>query len=172
MHNDNVRLTVNGRQYGLDLDPRTTLLDALREHLGLTGTKKGCDQGQCGACTVIVNGQRINSCLTLALMHAGDEITTIEGLAGGGDLHPMQAAFVRHDGLQCGYCTPGQICSAVALLSEHKAGWPSHVTADVATAPDLTDAEIAERMSGNICRCAAYTNIVAAIRDVAEGGRT
>jgi xanthine dehydrogenase YagT iron-sulfur-binding subunit len=176
MRNENVSLTINGRLYALDLDPRTTLLDALldalREHLALTGTKKGCDQGQCGACTVIVNGQRINSCLTLAVMHAGDEITTIEGLAEGGDLHPMQAAFVRHDGLQCGYCTPGQICSAVALLAEHKAGWPSHVTADVTTAPELTDAEIAERMSGNICRCAAYANIVAAIRDVAEGGRT
>jgi xanthine dehydrogenase YagT iron-sulfur-binding subunit len=170
MQNENVTLTVNGRQHALDLDPRTTLLDALREHLTLTGTKKGCDQGQCGACTVIVNGQRINSCLTLAVMHAGDQITTIEGLAEGGDLHPMQAAFVRHDGLQCGYCTPGQICSAVALLAEHKAGWPSHVTADVAIAPTLTDAEIAERMSGNICRCAAYANIVAAIRDVSEGG--
>ena len=132
-HAETVRLTVNGRQHALDLDPRTTLLDALREHLALTGTKKGCDQGQCGACTVIVNGQRINSCLTLAVMHAGDEITTIEGLAEDGDLHPMQAAFVHHDGLQCGYCTPGQICSAVALLAEHKAGWPSHVTADVAT---------------------------------------
>jgi xanthine dehydrogenase YagT iron-sulfur-binding subunit len=167
-----VRLTVNGRQHALDLDPRTTLLDALREHLALTGTKKGCDQGQCGACTVIVNGQRINSCLTLAVMHAGDEITTIEGLVEDGDLHPMQAAFVRHDGLQCGYCTPGQICSAVALLAEHKAGWPSHVTADVAAVPALTDVEIAERMSGNICRCGAYANIVAAIRDVAEGGRT
>src|SRR6266851_2377908 len=170
MRNENLSLTINGRLYALDLDPRTTLLDALREHLALTGTKKGCDQGQCGACTVIVNGQRINSCLTLAVMHAGDEIITIEGLAEGGDLHPMQAAFIHHDGLQCGYCTPGQICSAVALLAEHKAGWPSHVTADVATAPDLTDAEIAERMSGNICRCAAYANIVAAIRDVAEGG--
>ena len=169
---ENVRLTVNGRQYALDLDPRTTLLDALREHLALTGTKKGCDQGQCGACTVIVNGQRINSCLALAVMHDGDEITTIEGLAEDGDLHPMQAAFVHHDGFQCGYCTPGQICSAVALLAEHKAGWPSHVTADVATTPALTDTEIAERMSGNICRCAAYANIVAAIRDVAEGGRT
>ena len=172
MHNENVTLTVNGRRHALDLDPRTTLLDALREHLGLTGTKKGCDQGQCGACTVIVNGQRINSCLTLAVMHAGDEITTIEGLEEGGNLHPMQAAFVRHDGLQCGYCTPGQICSAVALLAEHKAGWPSYATADVATAPVLTDAEIAERMSGNICRCSAYANIVSAIRDVAEGGRT
>ena len=137
----------------------------------LTGTKKGCDHGQCGACTVMVNGRRINCCLTLAVMHDGDEITTIEGLASGGDLHPMQAAFVRHDGFQCGYCTPGQICSAVAMLAEHEAGWPSHVTADVATAPALTDAEIAERMSGNICRCGAYANIVAAIRDVAEGGR-
>jgi len=168
----NVALTVNGRRHALDLDPRVTLVDALREHLGLTGTKKGCDQGQCGACTVIVNGQRINSCLTLAVMHAGDEITTIEGLEENGDLHPMQAAFVRHDGLQCGYCTPGQICSAVALLAEHQEGWPSYATADVATAPALTDAEIAERMSGNICRCSAYANIVAAIRDVAEGGRT
>ena len=167
-----VQLEVNGQPYAMRLDPRVTLLDALREHLGLTGTKKGCDQGQCGACTVIVNGQRINSCLTLAVMHAGDEITTIEGLEEDGALHPMQAAFVRHDGLQCGYCTPGQICSAVALLAEHKAGWPSYATADVATAPALTAAEIAERMSGNICRCSAYPNIVAAIRDVAEGGRT
>ena len=170
MPNENITLTVNGRRHALDLDPRTTLLDALREHLALTGTKKGCDQGQCGACTVIINGQRINSCLALAVMHAGDQIITIEGLAEGGDLHPMQAAFVRHDGFQCGYCTPGQICSAVALLAEHKAGWPSHVTADVAIAPTLTDAEIAERMSGNICRCGAYANIVAAIRDVAERG--
>jgi xanthine dehydrogenase YagT iron-sulfur-binding subunit len=168
---ENVALTVNGRLHVLDLDPRTTLLDALREHLALTGTKKGCDQGQCGACTVIVNGQRINSCLSLAVMHAGDEIVTIEGLVNGDDLHPMQAAFVHYDGLQCGYCTPGQICSAVALLAEHEAGWPSYVTADLASAPVLTDAEIAERMSGNICRCSAYPNIVAAIRDVAKGGR-
>jgi xanthine dehydrogenase YagT iron-sulfur-binding subunit len=167
-----VELQVNGRQQTLTLDPRTTLLDALRERLALTGTKKGCDQGQCGACTVIVNGQRINSCLTLAVMHAGDVITTIEGLANGDELHPMQAAFVRHDGFQCGYCTPGQICSAVAVLAEHQAGWPSYVSADVATAPALTDAEIAERMSGNICRCSAYPNIVAAIREVAEGGRS
>jgi xanthine dehydrogenase YagT iron-sulfur-binding subunit len=172
IHNESVALTVNGRRHALDLDPRVTLLDALREHLGLTGTKKGCDQGQCGACTVIVNGQRINSCLTLAVMHAGDEVTTIEGLEEDGDLHPMQAAFVRHDGLQCGYCTPGQICSAVALLAEHKAGWPSYATADVATVPALTHAEIAERMSGNICRCSAYPNIVAAIQVVAEGGRS
>jgi xanthine dehydrogenase YagT iron-sulfur-binding subunit len=168
---ESVQLTINGQRYAFDLDPRTTLLDVLREHLGLTGSKKGCDQGQCGACTVLVNRQRINSCLALAVMHDGDEITTIEGLAGEGALHPMQAAFVRHDGLQCGYCTPGQICSAVALLEEHRAGWPSHATPDVATAPALTDAEVAERMSGNICRCAAYPNIVAAIHDVAEGDR-
>ncbi|HEY6832800.1 MAG TPA: 2Fe-2S iron-sulfur cluster-binding protein [Pseudolabrys sp.] len=170
-HNETVTLTVNGQQHSLDLDPRTTLLDTLREHLGLVGSKKGCDQGQCGACTVIVNGQRIVSCLTLAAMHSGDEVTTIEGLAHGDDLHPMQAAFVKHDGLQCGYCTPGQICSSVAMLAEHKAGWPSYATADVATQPALTHAEIAERMSGNICRCSAYPNIVAAIRDVAAGGR-
>jgi xanthine dehydrogenase YagT iron-sulfur-binding subunit len=166
---ERVQLTINGQRYAFDLDPRTTLLEVLREHLGLTGSKKGCDQGQCGACTVLVNRQRINSCLALAVMHDRDEITTIEGLAAEGALHPMQAAFVRHDGLQCGYCTPGQICSAVALLEEHRAGWPSHATPDVATAPALTDAEIAERMSGNICRCAAYPNIVAAIREVAEG---
>ncbi len=169
--NNQVRLTINGRDYDLDLDPRTTLLDALREHVALTGSKKGCDQGQCGACTILVNGQRIKSCLALAVMHDGDEITTIEGLAQDGALHPMQAAFVRHDGFQCGYCTPGQICSAVALVAEHEAGWPSWATADVATVPALADAEIAERMSGNICRCAAYPNIVAAIRDVAEGDR-
>jgi xanthine dehydrogenase YagT iron-sulfur-binding subunit len=167
-----VGLQINGRAHTLTLDPRTTLLDALREHLGLTGTKKGCDQGQCGACTVIVNGQRINSCLTLAVMHAGDEITTIEGLANDDGLHPMQAAFVRRDALQCGYCTPGQICSAVAVLAEHKAGWPSYATADVASEAVLTDAEIRERMSGNICRCSAYPNIVAAIRDVVERDRT
>jgi xanthine dehydrogenase YagT iron-sulfur-binding subunit len=167
---EQVSLTINRQRYAVDLDPRTTLLDALREHLGVTGSKKGCDQGQCGACTIIVNGQRINSCLALAVMHDGDEITTIEGLAEEGALDPMQAAFVRHDGFQCGYCTPGQICSAVALLAEHDAGWPSYVTADVATAPALTDAEIAERMSGNICRCSAYPNIVAAIREVGEGG--
>jgi xanthine dehydrogenase YagT iron-sulfur-binding subunit len=167
-----VEFQINGRPHTLTIDPRTTLLDALREHLGLTGTKKGCDQGQCGACTVIVNGQRINSCLTLAVMHDADEIVTVEGLAHGDDLHPMQAAFVRHDALQCGYCTPGQICSAIAMLAEHKAGSPSYATTDVATRPALTHAEIAERMSGNICRCSAYANIVAAIRDVADGGRT
>ena len=167
-----VGLHVNGRPHTLTLDPRTTLLDTLREHLGLTGSKKGCDQGQCGACTVIVNGQRIDSCLTLAVMHDGDEVTTIEGLASDRGLHPMQAAFVNSDALQCGYCTPGQICSAVAVLAEHRAGWPSYVTADVASVPSLSKAEIAERMSGNICRCSAYPNIVAAIRDVVEGGPT
>lgn len=167
-----LEIEINGRSRTLTLDPRATLLDALREHLALTGTKKGCDQGQCGACTVIINGQRINSCLTLAVMHSGDEVTTVEGLAGDGGLHPMQAAFVRRDALQCGYCTPGQICSAVALLAEHKAGWPSYATTDVASTPPLTDAEIAERMSGNICRCSAYPNIVAAIRDVIEEDRT
>ena len=163
-------LWINGQSHPLDLDPRTTLLDALRDHIGLTGTKKGCDHGQCGACTVIVDGRRINSCLTLAVMHEGDTVTTIEGLAEDGRLHPMQAAFVRHDGFQCGYCTPGQICSSVAMLEETARGMPSHVTADLeAERTTLTDNEIRERMSGNICRCAAYPNIVAAIRDVADG---
>jgi xanthine dehydrogenase YagT iron-sulfur-binding subunit len=167
-----IALTINGQVRHLDLDTRTSLLDALREHLHLTGTKKGCDHGQCGACTLLINGRRINSCLTLAVMHEGDDIVTIEGLGSPGALHPMQAAFVERDGFQCGYCTPGQICSAVAMLAEVKAGWPSHATADVASRRiPLTDAEIRERMSGNICRCAAYPNIVAAIRDVAEGGR-
>ncbi|CAM03735.1 xanthine dehydrogenase YagT iron-sulfur-binding subunit [Saccharopolyspora erythraea NRRL 2338] len=167
-----ITLHVNGRERRLELDPRTSLLDALREHLRMGGTKKGCDHGQCGACTVLVNGRRINSCLTLAVMHEGDEIVTIEGLGSPGALHPMQSAFVERDGFQCGYCTPGQICSAVGMLAEAEAGWPSHVTADVASAQiALTDEEIRERMSGNICRCAAYPNIVAAIRSVAEGGR-
>ncbi len=161
-----VALEVNGVQHALVLDPRVTLLDALREHLLLTGTKKGCDHGQCGACTVMLNGHRINSCLSLAVMHDGDAITTIEGLGRPDALHPMQAAFVRHDGYQCGYCTPGQICSAVAMLAEHRAGMPSYVTEDLqASRHELTDAELRERMSGNICRCAAYPNIVAAIRD-------
>src|SRR5262245_11919033 len=171
MQKASIALNVNGRVWPLDLDPRTSLLDALREHLHLTGTKKGCDHGQCGACTVLVNGRRINSCLTLAIMQEDDEIVTIEGLGYAGALHPLQAAFVEHDGFQCGYCTPGQICSAVGMLAEAKAGWPSHVTADV-TSTDiaLTEAEIRERMSGNICRCAAYPNIVAAIRELVEGG--
>src|ERR1700752_3994414 len=162
-----VELQINGHAHSLTLDPRTTLLDALREHLALTGSKKGCDHGQCGACTVLIEGRRINSCLTLAVMHEGQSITTIEGLSRGNQLHPVQTAFIEHDGFQCGYCTSGQICSAVGMLAEAKAGWPSHVTADVASAEiALTDEEIRERMSGNICRCAAYPNIVAAIRDV------
>ncbi|MDO6414047.1 aldehyde dehydrogenase iron-sulfur subunit PaoA [Sphingomonas sp. BIUV-7] len=162
-----VSFTVNGKVRELELDTRTTLLDALREHIQLTGTKKGCDQGQCGACTVIVDGRRINSCLTLAVMHEGDKITTIEGLGAVGDLHPMQAAFLKHDGYQCGYCTPGQICSAVGMLAELKAGVPSHVTADPAVGPKFSNAETRERMSGNICRCGAYSNIQEAIAEVA-----
>ncbi|MDR6842631.1 aldehyde dehydrogenase iron-sulfur subunit PaoA [Pseudoxanthomonas sacheonensis] len=160
-------LTVNGKIRDLELDTRTTLLDALREHLHLTGTKKGCDHGQCGACTVIVDGRRINACLTLAVMHEGDTITTIEGLGTPEDLHPMQAAFVKHDGYQCGYCTPGQICSAVAVLDEIKAGIPSHASASLTSRPRVTAAELRERMSGNICRCGAYSNIVDAISEVA-----
>ncbi|MCC4251006.1 MAG: aldehyde dehydrogenase iron-sulfur subunit PaoA [Pseudomonadota bacterium] len=161
-----VELTVNGREVHLQLDPRTSLLDALREHLKLTGTKKGCDHGQCGACTVIVEGRRINSCLTLAVMHDGEDVTTIEGLGTPEALHPMQKAFIVHDGYQCGYCTPGQICSAVSVLEEIKAGIPSHVTEDLDKVT-FSAAEVRERMSGNICRCAAYSNIVAAIGDVA-----
>ncbi|NUZ07346.1 aldehyde dehydrogenase iron-sulfur subunit PaoA [Piscinibacter koreensis] len=162
-----VSLQVNGQRRELEVDTRTSLLDALREHLHLTGTKKGCDQGQCGACTVIVDGRRINSCLTLAVMHEGASVTTIEGLGTPDKLHPMQAAFVKHDGYQCGYCTPGQICSAVAMLDELKGGMPSHVSADLAAAPQLTPAELRERMSGNICRCGAYSNIADAIVEVA-----
>lgn len=162
-----VSFAVNGTAHQLELDTRTTLLDALREHLHLTGTKKGCDHGQCGACTVMVEGRRINSCLTFAVMHEGDSITTIEGLGQPGNLHPMQAAFVKHDGFQCGYCTPGQICSAVAVLGEIKAGIPSHVSADLTAHPDVTNAELRERMSGNICRCGAYSNIIEAITEVA-----
>jgi xanthine dehydrogenase YagT iron-sulfur-binding subunit len=163
-----VAFNVNGKAYDLRLDTRTTLLDALREQLHLTGTKKGCDQGQCGACTVIVDGRRINSCLTLAVMHEGSRITTIEGLGTPDNMHAMQAAFVKHDGYQCGYCTPGQICSAVAVLGEIKAGVPSHASADLMKPPDFTAEEIRERMSGNICRCAAYSNIIDAITEVAE----
>ncbi len=162
-----VSLTVNGQPVAVTVDTRTTLLDTLREHLQLTGTKKGCDHGQCGACTVIAGGRRINSCLTLAVMHEGDSITTIEGLGMPGHLHPMQAAFVKHDGFQCGYCTPGQICSAVATLDEIGRGIPSHVSADLGVTQSVTPAEIRERMSGNLCRCGAYSNILEAIQDVA-----
>ena len=162
-----VSFTVNGRKRELELDTRTTLLDALREHLHLTGSKKGCDHGQCGACTVLVDGRRINSCLTLAVMHQGDEITTIEGLGTPDKLHPMQAAFIKHDGYQCGYCTPGQICSAVAVLDEIRRGVPSHVSASITAKPRITNDEMRERMSGNICRCGAYSNLVEAITEVA-----
>ncbi|NCP10872.1 MAG: 2Fe-2S iron-sulfur cluster binding domain-containing protein [Sphingomonadales bacterium] len=160
-------ITVNGAEHALPDDPRTSLLDFLRRDVGLTGTKKGCDHGQCGACTVIVDGIRINSCLTLAVMHDGDEVTTIEGIGTPDAPSALQAAFVKHDGFQCGYCTPGQICSATAMLDEIAAGWPSDVTDDPAERPTLTDEEIRERMSGNLCRCGAYSNIVAAIREVA-----
>src|SRR3954462_7080462 len=162
-----VSFEVNGQVRNLELDARTTLLAALREHLHLTGSKKGCDHGQCGACTVIAGGRRILSCLTLAVMHQGDSITTIEGLGAPENLHPMQAAFVKHDGYQCGYCTPGQICSSVAMLDEIKAGIPSHVSADLTAAPQVTAADLRERMSGNLCRCGAYSNIVEAITEVA-----
>jgi len=161
-----VSLEVNGKRHDLRLDTRTTLLDALREHLKLTGTKKGCDHGQCGACTVMVNGERINSCLSLALQHQGDKVTTIEGLGTPDKLHPMQAAFIEHDGFQCGYCTPGQICSAVAVLGEIKRGVPSHLQEDIVAAPAASNHELRERMSGNICRCGAYSNIMEAMLQV------
>jgi xanthine dehydrogenase YagT iron-sulfur-binding subunit len=163
----NVLLRVNGSEHQVMIDPRTTLLDTLRERLHLTGTKKGCDQGQCGACTVIVDGRRVTSCLTLAVMQQGHDITTVEGLGTPKNMHPMQAAFVKHDGYQCGFCTPGQICSAVAMLEEVKAGVPSHVTANLTERPEATVAEFRERMSGNICRCGAYSNIQQAIAEVA-----
>jgi xanthine dehydrogenase YagT iron-sulfur-binding subunit len=166
-----VLLRVNGIEHQLMVDPRTTLLDALRERLHLTGSKKGCDQGQCGACTVIVDGRRIVSCLTLAVMQDGHDITTIEGLGTPKNLHPMQAAFVRHDGFQCGFCTPGQICSAVAMLEEVEAGIPSHVTGDLSQPPQRGNVEYRERMSGNLCRCGAYSNIQEAIAEVAEAKR-
>ncbi|CAG2134475.1 Carbon monoxide dehydrogenase small chain [compost metagenome] len=162
-----VTLDVNGRRHTLKLDTRTTLLDALREHLHLTGTKKGCDHGQCGACTVMADGRRINACLSLAVMHDGGKVTTIEGLGTPSSLHPMQAAFVKHDGYQCGYCTPGQICSAVAVLDEIRQGIPSHVSADLNARPQMNVVEFRERMSGNICRCGAYANIADAMSEVA-----
>jgi xanthine dehydrogenase YagT iron-sulfur-binding subunit len=165
-------LEINGAKYQLDVDTRTTLLDALRENLKLTGSKKGCDHGQCGACTVLIDGRRTNACLTLAVMHDGQAITTIEGLANGEALHPVQEAFLKHDGFQCGYCTPGQICSTVGMLAEVKMGMPSQKTRDLKAATvALSDEEIRERMSGNLCRCSAYPNIVAAIKDV-SGARS
>ncbi|WP_138470355.1 aldehyde dehydrogenase iron-sulfur subunit PaoA [Poseidonocella sp. HB161398] len=163
-----IALTVNGTEHRITVDNRTTLLDVLREDLHLTGTKKGCDHGQCGACTCSVNGERINSCLSLAVLHDGDDVTTIEGRGAPGQLDPMQAAFVSHDAFQCGYCTPGQIQSAHAVIGEIRAGIPSHVTSDLTAVIELTEAEIRERMSGNICRCGAYSNILAAITEVAE----
>ena len=162
-------ISVNGESRAFEGDPRTSLLDFLRRDCGLTGTKKGCDHGQCGACTVIVNGERINACLTLAVMHDGDSVTTIEGLGSPDDMHPLQAAFVKHDGYQCGYCTPGQICSAAAMLEEARNGSPSFVSDDLEAAPRLTPEEVRERMSGNLCRCGAYSNIVDAILKVSEG---
>jgi xanthine dehydrogenase YagT iron-sulfur-binding subunit len=163
-----VTLRINGSDESLRLDTRTTLLDALREHLGLTGSKKGCDHGQCGACTVLVDGRRANACLLLAVSLADAEVTTIEGLADGDDLHPLQDSFIEHDAFQCGYCTPGQICSAAGMIAEAREGWPSAVTADLRGAPHLDDEEIRERMSGNLCRCGAYANLVPAIAQVAR----
>jgi len=163
-----ISLRVNGAPHSLTVDTRTSLLDLLREHLGLTGAKKGCDHGQCGACTVLIDGRRANACLALAVAHRDAEVTTIEGLADGGELHPLQRAFVEHDGLQCGYCTPGQICSAVGMLDELARGWPSHAAEDVAAEPRLGPDEVRERMSGNICRCGAYPNILAAIEETAS----
>jgi xanthine dehydrogenase YagT iron-sulfur-binding subunit len=162
-----ITLRVNGQRRSLSVDTRTTLLDALREQLGVTSPKKGCDHGQCGACTVLLDGRRATTCLALAVAHDDAEITTADGLADVEELHPVQQAFLDHDGFQCGYCTPGQICSAVGVLDEVKAGWPSDATADLSETPELDDDEIRERMSGNLCRCGAYVNIVAAIREVA-----
>ncbi|HEY2819245.1 MAG TPA: 2Fe-2S iron-sulfur cluster-binding protein [Casimicrobiaceae bacterium] len=167
-----VHLSVNRQDYAIDVEPRVTLLDALREYIGLMGTKKGCDRGQCGACTVLINGRRINSCLTLAMACEGEPITTVEGLAGDSALHPVQQAFIEHDGFQCGYCTPGQVCSAVAALNELRNGDASVVTADLARPRpiEITDEELRERMSGNICRCGAYAGIVAALRQAVQRG--
>ena len=166
-----ISLKADGREHRIAIDPRTTLLDALRERLGIYGPKKGCDHGQCGACTILLNGKRVNSCLALAVAHDGAEIVTAQGLAADGELHAMQRSFIEHDAFQCGYCTPGQIVSAIGMLDEVEAGWPSHATRDVSAAETpLTDDEIRERMSGNLCRCGAYANIVSAIRETAEGG--
>jgi xanthine dehydrogenase YagT iron-sulfur-binding subunit len=166
-----ISISVDGESHRLVIDTRTTVLDLLRERLGNTSPKKGCDHGQCGACTVLLDGQRALTCLALAVAHNGASVVTADGLARDGDLHPVQQAFLDHDGYQCGYCTPGQICSAVGVLDEVDRGWPSHASADVAADPDLTDAEISERMSGNICRCGAYAGITAAVRTAAGGQR-
>lgn len=164
-----IHLRINGDDYQLEIDPRTSLLDALRENLGITGPKKGCNQGACGACTVLADGTRVLGCLSLAIQYEGREITTIEGLAQAGELHPLQRAFIKHDGFQCGYCTPGQICSTIGMLQELEAGLPSAVTEDMAaTEIIMSDAEIKERMSGNLCRCGAYVGICDAIREFAE----
>ena len=160
-----VNFHINGADHALEIEPRTSLLDALREFAGLTGTKQGCNQGACGACTVLVDGERINSCLALAVQYQGREITTIEGVAQDGELHPLQAAFIEHDGFQCGYCTPGQICSAIGMLREFQSGLPSAVTPDVSGASEFCDEEIKERMSGNLCRCGAYNGITDAVRE-------
>ena len=164
-------IVINSLDYQLPDDPRVSLLDFIREHAGLPGTKKGCDHGQCGACTVLLDGVRINSCLTLAVMHDNCEVTTIEGIGSAEQPSALQQAFVKHDGFQCGYCTPGQICSATAMLAEIAEGWPSDATPDIRTQPSISDEEIRERMSGNLCRCGAYPNIVAAIREVAGAGQ-
>ena len=167
-HHADITLHVNGADHSLQVDTRETLLDVLRERLGLTGSKKGCDHGQCGACTVLLDGRRANACLVLAVTLDGVAVTTVEGLADGEDLHPLQAAFIAHDAFQCGYCTPGQLCSAIGMIAEAREGWPSAVTADLSGAPMLDDAEIRERMSGNLCRCGAYANLVPAIAEVAR----
>jgi xanthine dehydrogenase YagT iron-sulfur-binding subunit len=164
-HFSDITLNVDGTPHSIRVDNRTTLLDLLREHLGVTAPKKGCDHGQCGSCTVLLDGRRATTCLALAVAHDGDHVVTAAGLGDTDALHPVAQAFLEHDGFQCGYCTPGQICSAVGMLDEVKSGAPSHVTDDLEQSPELSDAEIRERMSGNLCRCAAYPNIVAAIRE-------
>jgi xanthine dehydrogenase YagT iron-sulfur-binding subunit len=168
IHHADVTLRVNGAEHRLSIDTRATVLDVLREQLALTGAKKGCDHGQCGACTVLLDGRRANACLVLAVTQDGADVTTVEGLADGEDLHPLQASFIDHDAFQCGYCTPGQICSAIGMIEEARQGWPSAISPDLTAAPALDDDEIRERMSGNLCRCGAYANIVPAIADVAR----